>query len=77
MGNKSTINIAHNPVLHDITKHVEVERHSIKEKFEEGICTLFVPTLKKLVDIFTKTLMRQPFESQVSKLGMINIFAPT
>ncbi|CAH9115704.1 unnamed protein product, partial [Cuscuta europaea] len=28
--NKATINIAHNPVLHDRTKHIEVDRHFIK-----------------------------------------------
>ena len=28
---KSAINIAHNPVQHDRTKHVEVEKHFIKE----------------------------------------------
>ncbi|MEI4902508.1 Ty1/Copia family ribonuclease HI, partial [Klebsiella pneumoniae] len=30
--NKSTINIAHNPVQHERTKHVEVDKHFIKEK---------------------------------------------
>ncbi|BBH04450.1 BURP domain-containing protein [Prunus dulcis] len=30
--NKSAIDIAHNPVQHDQTKHVEVDRHFIKEK---------------------------------------------
>ena len=34
--NKATISIAHNPVLHDITKHVEVDKHFIKEKIESG-----------------------------------------
>ena len=28
--NKATIDIAHNPVQHDRTKHVEVDRNSIK-----------------------------------------------
>ena len=43
--NKLVINIAHNPVQHDCTKHVEVDRHFIKEKLESGlICTPFVPT---------------------------------
>ena len=30
--NKATISIFHNPVHHDQTKHVEVDRHFIKEK---------------------------------------------
>ncbi|RVW83701.1 hypothetical protein CK203_046011 [Vitis vinifera] len=35
--NKSTINIAHNPIQHDRTKHIEIDRHFIKEKLEEGV----------------------------------------
>ncbi|KAA0052842.1 putative mitochondrial protein [Cucumis melo var. makuwa] len=32
--NKAAISIANNPVQHDITKHVEIDRHFIKEKLE-------------------------------------------
>ncbi|RDX85301.1 hypothetical protein CR513_33542, partial [Mucuna pruriens] len=35
--NKSTINIAYNLVSHDKTKHIEIDRHFIKEKLEEGM----------------------------------------
>ena len=43
--NKSTISIAHNPVQHDQTKHIEIDRHFIKEKLDSGlICTPYVPT---------------------------------
>ena len=35
--NKAVIEIAHNPVQHDRTKHVEVDRHFIKEKLENGM----------------------------------------
>jgi hypothetical protein len=31
---KAACDIAHNPVQHDRTKHVEVDRHFIKEKFK-------------------------------------------
>ena len=34
---KSAISIAHNPVQHDRTKHVEVDRHFIKEKLKNGL----------------------------------------
>ncbi|XP_011046793.1 PREDICTED: uncharacterized protein LOC105141310 [Populus euphratica] len=53
--NKSAIAIAHNPVQHDRTKHVEVDKHFIKEKLESGlICTPYVPTGEQLADILTK-----------------------
>ncbi|KAI5312161.1 hypothetical protein L3X38_041334 [Prunus dulcis] len=38
--NKSAISVAHNPVQHDRTKHVEVDRHFIKEKIEKKIIRL-------------------------------------
>ena len=30
--NKATISVAHNPVLHDRIKHVEVDKHSLKRR---------------------------------------------
>ena len=45
--NKSVINIVHNLVKHDRTRHVEVDRHFIKEKLDNGtICTQFVSSKK-------------------------------
>ena len=47
--NKSAINIAHNPVQHDRTKHIEIDRHFIKEKLESGlICIPYVNTKNQL-----------------------------
>lgn len=41
--NKVAISIAHNPVQHDCTKHIEVHCHFIKEKIDiDIICTPFV-----------------------------------
>ncbi|MCI30025.1 hypothetical protein A2U01_0051234, partial [Trifolium medium] len=34
---KAAICIAHDPVQHDITKHIEIDRHFIKEKLDAGI----------------------------------------
>ncbi|RVX19578.1 Copia protein [Vitis vinifera] len=47
--NKSAINIAHNPIQHDRTKHIEIDRHFIKEKLEEGVvCMSYVPSEHQL-----------------------------
>lgn len=35
--NKSTISITHNPVQHEKTKYIEVDRHFIKEKLNTMI----------------------------------------
>ena len=75
--NKSSISIAHNPVQHDQTKHIEVDRHFIKEKLEIGlICTPYVSTHGQLADVLTKGLSGPVFESLVSKLGMENTYSP-
>lgn len=53
--NKAANNIAHNLVQHDWTKHIEIDRHFIKEKLNEGIiCMPFVKSDEQLADIFTK-----------------------
>ena len=71
--NKSAINIAHNPVHHDRTKHVEIDRHFIKEKLD---CTPFVPSEDQLADVLTKGLSGEQFQNIVSKLGMDDIHSP-
>jgi len=75
--NKSAIAIAHNPVQHDRTKHVEVDRHFIKEKLESGlICTLYVPTGEQLAEILTKGVQNPVFKNTLDKLGMKDLFHP-
>ena len=61
--NKAAINISHNLVHHDRTKHVEDNRHFIKEKVEDGtICMVYVSTNKQVADVLTKALSRRSFE---------------
>ena len=75
--NKSAINIAHNPVQHDRTKHIEVDRHFIKEKLDSGlICTPYVSTWDQLADVFTKGLNKTSFQKNISKLGMEDTYSP-
>lgn len=74
--NKSAIDIAHNPVQHDRTKHIEIDRHFIKEKLEDGlICMSYIPSTKQLADVLTKGLNGSIFHELISKLGMENIYS--
>ena len=76
--NKATISIAHNPYQHNRTKHVEVDKHFIKEKIEtKKNVTPFVSTKHQLANVFTKGFINIMFNPIIDKLGMHNIYAPT
>ena len=74
---KSAINIAYNPVQHDRTKHIEIDRHFIKEKLDSGlISTPYMPSDCQLADVLTKGLPTIRFQELTSKLGMEDIYSP-
>ena len=74
---KSAITIAHNSVQHDQTKHVEANRHFIKEKFDNRlICTPHVPLGDQLIDVLTTGLTSHTFQKIVGKLGLANLYSP-
>ena len=76
--NKAAINIAANLVFHDRTKHIEVDKHFIREKLVNGkVCTPYVSSEEQLADIFTKGLHHVWHNDLCDKLGMIDIYAPT
>ena len=75
--NKAAVSIAHNPVLHDRTKHVEVDRHFIKEKIDNKVIRLsYVPSVEQRADVLTKGLHKGPFLEMIRKLSMEDIFKP-
>ncbi|KAK4271170.1 hypothetical protein QN277_019902 [Acacia crassicarpa] len=76
--NKATVEIAQNPIQHDRTKHVEVDRYFIKEKLEKGVIqTPYIRSENQVVDILTKAVSVKMFEEMIGKLDMIDIHAPT
>jgi hypothetical protein len=76
--NKAALDIANNPVQHDRTKHIEIDRHFIKEKLDLGIiCMPYVNSSNQLADIFTKGLPERLFATFCSKMGLYDAFAPS
>ncbi|GAA0172743.1 transmembrane signal receptor [Lithospermum erythrorhizon] len=76
--NQFGISIAHNPVQHDRTKHVELDRHFIKEKIEGNIIKIkHVNTGEQLADMLTKGLSEKTLSQLLNKLGLIDIYRPT
>jgi hypothetical protein len=74
--NKAAINIINNLIQHDRTKHVEIDRHFIKDKLDDGIvCMPFVGTKEQITDVFTKRLGITDFSNVISNMSMINIYA--
>ncbi|XP_022752239.1 uncharacterized protein LOC111300944 [Durio zibethinus] len=63
--NKATISIAKNLVYHDRTKHIELNRHFIKEKIEK---LAYIPTSSQIANILTKALPRSIFDILKSKM---------
>lgn len=60
--NQGSLNLAHNPIYHSRTKHVEVRHHFVREKvLSKEIALDFVPSSDQVADIFTKALGRVAF----------------
>ncbi len=76
--NKAAIDISHNPVQHDRTKHVEVDRHFIKQNLETKVVRFpFVKSEDQLADILTKAVCSTSFYNSLDKLGIKDLYAPT
>ena len=68
---EAAINISENPIQHDLTKHVKVDRHFIKEKLENKVISLPSVTSKdQIADILTKAVITEVFEETLCKLGV-------
>lgn len=74
----ATINISLNPIQHDRTKHVKIDRHFIREKIDEGIVQLrYLASREQTANIITKGWPKDKFVYFAGKLDMLDICSPT
>lgn len=74
--NKSTIDLAKNPVFHGRSKHIDVRYHFIRECIERGeIIVRHVSSEYQRADILTKAWTTVKFERMRQLLGVKEVSA--
>nr|GEY06303.1 hypothetical protein [Tanacetum cinerariifolium] len=71
-GNQAAVKIANKLVQNDRTKHVEIDRHFIKDHLEKKSVELsYVASKDQLADMLTKAVCGRVFQCSLGKLRMI------
>ena len=67
-----------NPEFHKRTKHIDVQYHYVRDRFEAGVISPeYVPTKAQLADLFTKALPLDQFKVLRSEIGVVRAWPPS
>jgi len=68
---ESAIRLAHDPVYHERTKHIDIKQHAIREHVERSeVDLVFVPTAHQVADVLTKGVPVAKHEFCVEHMGL-------
>ncbi|KAK2354410.1 putative mitochondrial protein [Trifolium repens] len=75
--NLSAVSLAHNPVMHSRTKHMEIDLFFVREKvISKQLSVLHIPGTDQWADCLTKPLSSSKFLELISKLNVTSARPP-
>lgn len=75
--NEFALHIAFDQMFHEITKHIQIDYHFVRERVLWGdTVKRFVGSCDKFADIFTESLTSPRTSYICNKIGTYNMYAP-
>jgi hypothetical protein len=70
--NQSTVQVAHNPISSDRSRHINVKHRKVQELIQDQVMDVkWISTVEQAADILTKQMTRKQFEYLRSKLHVL------